>query len=178
MIIGLPDKSQFLYYMGWHKIWIEKNCLRKIYHFGSNDWYSMPNELWNAIDNDWATYLPQWYTTLYITRITCCKDKGILWEKGIFSLNFFVKPSVGRLFVFCVFYSYDEMQSPKTAFLFSPCFSPCTYSTYARVSCRDRLFVVSGKGSSGLLRTKKVGAVSRLDDNLHTSISLQVVFSP
>ncbi|PDP74276.1 glycine cleavage system H protein [Porphyromonas gingivalis] len=40
------------------------------------------------------------------------------------------------------------------------------------------MFVVSGKGSSGLLRTKKVGAVSRLDDNLHTSISLQVVFSP
>ena len=116
MIIGLPDKSQFLYYMGWHKIWIEKNCLRKIYHFGSNDWYSMPNELWNAIDNDWATYLPQWYTTLYITRITCCKDKGILWEKGIFSLNFFVKPSVGRLFVFCVFYSYDEMQSSRTTF--------------------------------------------------------------
>ena len=28
------------------------------------------------------------------------------------------------------------------------------------------------------IRTKKVGAASRLDDNLHTSISLQVVFSP
>ncbi|APW33357.1 glycine cleavage system H protein [Prevotella intermedia ATCC 25611 = DSM 20706] len=40
------------------------------------------------------------------------------------------------------------------------------------------MFVVSGKGSSGLSRTKKVGAASRLDDNLHTSISLQVVFSP
>ena len=43
---------------------------------------------------------------------------------------------------------------------------------------KDRLFVVSSKGSSGLPRTKKVGAASRLDDNLHTSISLQVVFSP
>ncbi|AVM58578.1 glycine cleavage system H protein [Bacteroides heparinolyticus] len=38
------------------------------------------------------------------------------------------------------------------------------------------MFVVSGKGSSGLLWTKKVKAASRLDDNLHTSISLQVVF--
>lgn len=66
----------------------------------------------------------------------------------------------------------------RLRFLFSPCFSPCTSFTYARVSCQDRLFVVSGKGSFGLLRTKKVGAASRLDDNLHTSISLQVVFSP
>ena len=56
--------------------------------------------------------------------------------------------------------------------------NPSHSSTYARVSCRDRLFVVSGKGSSGLSRTKKVGAASRYDDNLHTSISLQVVFSP
>ncbi|ATR98028.1 glycine cleavage system H protein [Porphyromonas gingivalis] len=40
------------------------------------------------------------------------------------------------------------------------------------------MFVVSGEGSSRLLRTKKVGAASRLDDNLHTSILLQVVFSP
>lgn len=30
----------------------------------------------------------------------------------------------------------------------------------------------------GFYGQKKVGAVSRLDDNLHTSISLQVVFSP
>ncbi|PDP70085.1 glycine cleavage system H protein [Tannerella forsythia] len=39
------------------------------------------------------------------------------------------------------------------------------------------MFVVSDKGSFGLSRTKKVGAASRYDDNLHTSISLQVVFS-
>ncbi|BAR50289.1 hypothetical protein TF3313_2880 [Tannerella forsythia 3313] len=57
------------------------------------------------------------------------------------------------------------------------CFSPCTSSTYARISCRARLFVVSDKGSFGLLRTKKIGETSHLDDNLHTSISLQVVFS-
>ncbi|RRC99833.1 glycine cleavage system H protein [Prevotella sp. OH937_COT-195] len=40
------------------------------------------------------------------------------------------------------------------------------------------MFVVSGKGGSGLLRTKKVGMASRYSDNLHTSISWQVVFSP
>ncbi|TPE17066.1 glycine cleavage system H protein [Tannerella forsythia] len=39
------------------------------------------------------------------------------------------------------------------------------------------MFVVSDKGSFGLSRTKKVGAASRYDDNLHTFISLQVVFS-
>ena len=32
----------------------------------------------------------------------------------------FEKPSLGRLFVFRVFYSLDEMQSPKTAFLSRP----------------------------------------------------------
>ncbi|MCE2615833.1 hypothetical protein [Phocaeicola oris] len=57
----------------------------------------------------------------------------------------------------------------RLRFLFSPSFSTCTSSTCARVSCRDRLFVVSGKGSFGLLRTKKVGTASRLDDNLHTA---------
>ncbi|AVM53663.1 glycine cleavage system H protein [Bacteroides zoogleoformans] len=40
------------------------------------------------------------------------------------------------------------------------------------------MFVVSGKGSSELSRTKKVEVASRYGDNLHTSISLQVVFSP
>ena len=40
-----------------------------------------------------------------------------------------------------------------------------------------RSFSFQGRKKVGL-RTKKVGAASRLDDNLHTSISLQVVFSP
>ncbi|RRD77820.1 glycine cleavage system H protein [Alloprevotella sp. OH1205_COT-284] len=39
------------------------------------------------------------------------------------------------------------------------------------------MFIVSDKGSFGLLRTKKIGETSHLEDNLHTSISLQVVFS-
>ena len=109
------------------------------------------------------------------TRITCCKHR----EKKESSPNYFHKAVRWGCFLFSVYsilmikYSFRRLH-----FLFSPCFSVCTSSTYARVSCRDWLFVVSGKGSSGLLRTKKVGAASRLDDNLHTSISLQVVFSP
>ncbi|MBS1355049.1 glycine cleavage system H protein [Odoribacter splanchnicus] len=39
------------------------------------------------------------------------------------------------------------------------------------------MFVVSGKGSPSFYGGK-VGVEIRLDDNLHTSISLQVVFSP
>ncbi|EGQ12222.1 glycine cleavage system H protein [Prevotella dentalis DSM 3688] len=85
----------------------------------------------------------------------------------------FVKPSVGATF-FRGFYSYGKVQPPKTAFSVFALLL-CLHILHL---CRDRLFVVSGKGSSGLLRTKKVGAASRLDDNLHASISLQVVFSP
>ncbi|BAK25196.1 hypothetical protein PGTDC60_1039 [Porphyromonas gingivalis TDC60] len=67
----------------------------------------------------------------------------------------------------------------KAAFHFFALSSAVFLSTFhSMYSHRDRLFVVSGKGSSGLSRTKKVGAASRLGDNLHTSISLQVVFSP
>lgn len=58
-------------------------------------------------------------------------------------------------------------------FLSSAVFLSIFYSMYFYW---DRLFVVRGKGSSGLPWTKKVGEASRLDDNLHTSISLQVVF--
>ena len=100
-------------------------------------------------------------------------------KKKNFLQIIFVEPPVWvAFFVFNVFCSYAKCCLRRLCFLFSPYFSPCTSSTYACVSCRDRLFVVSGKGSSGLPRTKKVGAASRLDDNLHTSISLQVVFSP
>ncbi|WP_373247240.1 hypothetical protein [Bacteroides thetaiotaomicron] len=67
----------------------------------------------------------------------------------------------------------------KAAFHFFALSSAVFLSTFhSMYSHRDRLFVVSGKGSFGLSRTKKVGAASRLGDNLHTSISLQVVFSP
>ena len=99
-------------------------------------------------------------------------------EKKEFSPNYFHKAVRWGCFLFSVYsilmikYSLRRLR-----FLFSSRFSVCTSSTYVRVSCRNRLFVVSGKGSSGLSRTKKVGAASRLDDNLHTSISLQVVFS-
>lgn len=99
-------------------------------------------------------------------------------EKKEFSPNYFHKAVCWGCFLFSVYsilmikYSLRRLR-----FLFSSRFSVCTSSTYVRVSCRNRLFVVSGKGSSGLSRTKKVVAASRLDDNLHTSISLQVVFS-
>ncbi|ERJ70205.1 hypothetical protein HMPREF1553_00308 [Porphyromonas gingivalis F0568] len=75
-------------------------------------------------------------------------------------------------------YSILMMKCNLRRLRFSPYSLPCTSTTYARVLCQNQLFVLSGKGSSGLLRTKKVKAASRLDDNLHTSISLQVVFSP
>lgn len=35
-----------------------------------------------------------------------------------------------------------KCNSRRLRFLFSPWFSPCTSSAYARVSCRDELFVV------------------------------------
>ncbi|WP_249178473.1 hypothetical protein, partial [Bacteroides pyogenes] len=59
----------------------------------------------------------------------------------------------------------------KAAFHFLALSSAVFLSTfYSMSSHRDRLFVVSGKGSSGLSRTKKVEATSRYGDNLHTSI--------
>ena len=81
------------------------------------------------------------------TRITCCKHR----EKKESSPNYFHKAVRWGCFLFSVYsilmikYSFRRLH-----FLFSPCFSVCTSSTYARVSCRNRLFVVSGKGSSGL----------------------------
>ena len=68
------------------------------------------------------------YSTLFChfkEPLYLLQNKGISWEKRIFSLKFFVKPSspLGWLFVFCVFYSFDEMQSSKTAFF---CFRPAS----------------------------------------------------
>jgi len=47
------------------------------------------------------------------------------------------------------------MQSLNTAFFVFALLLSLHIPAYARVSCWDRLFIVSGKGSSGLLRTKK-----------------------
>lgn len=95
-------------------------------------------------------------------------------EKKEFSLSYFRKAVRWGGFLFSGYSILMIKCSLQDCVFVFPGFSVCTSSTYARVSCRNRLFVISGKGSSGLLRTKKVGAASRLDDNLHTSISLQV----
>lgn len=77
-------------------------------------------------------------------------------EKKEFSPNYFHKAVRWGCFLFSVYsilmikYSLRRLR-----FLFSSRFSVCTSSTYVRVSCRNRLFVVSGKGSSGLSRTKR-----------------------
>ena len=77
-------------------------------------------------------------------------------RKKEFSPNYFREAVRWGGFLFSV-YSVPMIKcSPRRLrFLFLPCFSACTSSTYASVSCRGRLFVVSGKGSSGLSRTKK-----------------------
>ncbi|ERI84078.1 hypothetical protein HMPREF1981_02516 [Bacteroides pyogenes F0041] len=72
-----------------------------------------------------------------------------------------------------------KVQPPKTAFfVFTLLLSlhilhlcPCIMSG---IGCS----LSAAKVVPGFYGQKKIGSASRLDDNLHTSISLQVVFSP
>ena len=77
---------------------------------------------------------------------------GVLWDREYYFLKSFL---FWGSFLFSIL--MIKCSSRRQCFLFSLCFSPCTSSTYTGASCRDWLFVVSGKGNPGFYGQKSRG---------------------